>query len=114
MNVNDARTLFAARAHMLRTVQFNFKHKPEFMDNDHKCKCKEDDMQEHLATCGAYAHLREGLEIEKSDKDLVIYFQRVIRERETEARFHETFRVILIKKGRTNWNGGFHQQLKAW
>ena len=42
MNVVNARTLFASRAHMLRTVQFNFKNKPEYIANSHKCICKED------------------------------------------------------------------------
>ena len=85
MNVSQARTFFAIRAQTLRTVQMNFKHKPEYVLNQWKCSCGEDDIQSHLPHCLSYEHLREGLNLEESDHDLVLYFQRVIREREREA-----------------------------
>ena len=44
MNLNDARTYFA----MLRTVQMNYKNKPEYIANLHKCICLEDDNRVHL------------------------------------------------------------------
>ena len=83
MNLRDARTCFAARAQMLSTVQMNYKHNPEYIMNDHKCVCGEDDHQSHLTSCPSYSHLRDGLNLAESDSDLVLYYQRVIRERET-------------------------------
>ena len=47
--------------------------------------CGEDDHQSHLPYCRSYVHLREGLNLEDSDHDLVLYFQRVVRERERET-----------------------------
>ena len=84
MNIFQARTCFAARAQTLRTVQMNFMHKPEYIHNNWKCKCGEDDHQSHLPFCQSYAHLRDGLDLQRSDLDLVVYYQRVIREREQE------------------------------
>ena len=82
MNINDARTYFAMRGRMLRTVQMNYKNKPEYAANQYKCICGEDDHQVHLTSCPSYAHLREGLDVETSDTDLVRYYQLIIRERE--------------------------------
>ena len=84
MNVKNARTFFAYRAQTLSTAQMNFKHKPEYVLNKWKCSCGEDDYQSHLPHCLSYEHLREGLNLEDSDHDLVLFFQRVIRERERE------------------------------
>ena len=69
---------------MLKSVQMNFKRKKEYADNMYKCTCGEDDHQSHLVTCSSYTHLRDGLDLEGSDHDLVKYFQKVIREREAE------------------------------
>ena len=55
-----------------------------YIDTDHKCICGEEDQQIHLTSCVSYKHLREGLDLEGSDLDLVRYYQRIIRERETE------------------------------
>ena len=85
MTVPQARTFFAVRAQTLITVQMNFKHKTEYILNEWKCSCGEDDHQSHLPFCRSYEHLREGLNLEESDYDLVLYFQRVVREREKEA-----------------------------
>ena len=82
IKLSQARTCFAARAQTLRTVQMNFKHKPEYVINEWKCICGEDDFQSHLTSCDMYANLREGLDLERSDIDLVTYYQRVIRQRE--------------------------------
>ena len=67
---------------MLRTVQMNFKRKASFAANLYKCTCMEDDHQEHLISCPSYAPLREGLDLERSDTDLVRYYQLVISDRE--------------------------------
>ena len=61
----------------------NNKHFPEYIANDHKCICGDDYYQFHLILCPSYAHLRVGLDLEDSDSDLVLYYQLVIRERET-------------------------------
>ena len=90
MNLSFARTFFASRSHMLRTVQMNFKRKTTFAANLYKCTCMEDDYQEHLISCPSYAHLREGLDLEGSDTDLVRYYQRVISDREQREERGET------------------------
>ena len=95
MNLSQARTCFAARAQTLRTVQMNFKNKAEYANNLWKCICGEDDHQSHLSYFESYAHLREGLDLERSDRDLVIYYQHVIREIEQEK-----------GQGRVSWEGG--------
>ena len=82
MKICDARTYFAMRCRMLRTVQINFKHKPEYIATQHKCICGEDDHQVHLTSCMSYAHLWEGLDLKESDNDFVRYYQLIIRERE--------------------------------
>ena len=82
MNLSESRTFFAARSHMLRSIQMNYKHNPEYVANNYKCFCGEDDHQSHLASCPSYSHLREGPDLAGSDRDLVLYYQRVIRERE--------------------------------
>ena len=61
----------------------NYKNKPEYVANNHKCVCMEDDDQSHLALCPSYTHLRDDLDLVGSDRDLVLYYQRVIRERES-------------------------------
>ena len=84
MNLSQARTCFAARTQCLRTVQMNFKNKPEYVINEWKCVCGKDDHRYHICTCSEYANLREGLDLESNDLDLVLYYQRVIRQREQE------------------------------
>ena len=69
---------------MLKTVKMNFKRKEEYAANMYKCTCGEDDFQSHLFTCSSYTHLRDGLDLEGSDHDLVRFFQLVIREHKAE------------------------------
>ena len=82
LSLSESRTFFAARSRMLKSVQINYKNNPEYIANNHKCFCLEDDHQSHLVSCRSYSHLRDGLDILGSDRDLAIYYQRVIRERE--------------------------------
>ena len=82
MNLHQARILFSARAETLKTVQMNFKHNPEYVLNQWKCHCGEEDHQAHLPYCLSYQHLRVDLNLDESDDDLVLSYQRVIRERE--------------------------------
>ena len=82
MNIRDARTFFAHRSEMIRTVQMNFKKL--YTDSDHKCICGNEDHQKHLTSCPSYTHLREGLDVEGSDLDLVRFYQLVINERVQE------------------------------
>ena len=85
MNLRDARTLFSARSEVLPTVQMNFKNKFEYVQNLWKCKCGDLDTQVHLTYCHSYEHLREDLDLEGDESDLVTYYQRVIKERENES-----------------------------
>ena len=82
MNISYARTFFSSRAHMLKSVQMNFKRKEEYAANQYKCSCGEEDHQSHLISCPSYQHLRQGLDLERSDSDLVRYYQLIIKERE--------------------------------
>ena len=81
MNIPDARMFFKLCSHMVHTVQMNYKRKAEFIANEYKCICGEDDHQSHLTSCPSYQHLRQGLDLEGSDADLVRFYQLVIRER---------------------------------
>ena len=83
MTVTQARVYFSVRTQMLPTVQCNFRNKPEYIANQHKCLCGEEDVQSHLHYCVLYSHCREGLNMAKP-ADLVTFFQRVIGERERE------------------------------
>ena len=58
----------------------NYKHKPEYMANQWKCECGEEDVQAHLETCRSYLHLQEGLDLQR-DEDTVRFYPRVIKER---------------------------------
>ena len=84
MSIADARTFFSSRSMMLSTVQYNFKNHPEYKANAYKCKCGDLDTQSNLLTCKLYSHLREGLDLSNSDKDLVRYYQLVIQDRQQE------------------------------
>ena len=81
MRLAEARVFFAARTHMLPTVQYNYKNVPEYRDNNHLCECQEPDTQAHLVNCMAYKHLQQGLKVKESDTDLVRFYQLVIKER---------------------------------
>ena len=60
----------------------NYKHNPVYVLNGWKCLCGEEDSQSHLLHCLHYEHLRNDLNLETNDHDLVLFFQRVVRERE--------------------------------
>ena len=71
---------------MLSTVQANFKSDPVFAANNYRCECGDEDNQDNLLTCPLYEHLRKGLDIVKSDIDLVTYFQLVLKQRLEEKK----------------------------
>ena len=80
MTVPMARTYFALRTSMLKTVQMNYKHVPEYQANQWKCVCGQPDYQAHLETCSSYLHLQNGLNMQ-CDADIVKFYQLVIKER---------------------------------
>ena len=80
MTVSMACTCFAVRTCMLKTVQMNYKHKPEYAANQWKCVCGEPDLQAHLQSCRSSLHLQEGLNMQR-DTDIVKFYQLVIKER---------------------------------
>ena len=53
---------------------------PQYIANEHKCVCGDDDHQGHLVTCPAYAHLQEGVQLDESDDDVILYYQLIIEE----------------------------------
>ena len=82
MKVKDARTLFASRSRMLKTVKMNYKNM--YREEDLLCDCGELDTQCHLLACPQYRHLQEGLNMQ-TDLGIVNFFQLVIKQRETEV-----------------------------
>ena len=85
MNILDTRMFFfKLRSHMVHTVQMNFKRKEEYVPKEQKCISGEDDHQSHLTSSPSYQHLRQDLDLEGSDSDLVRFYQLVIREREEQ------------------------------
>ena len=83
MNLTNARTNFRRRSNMLN-CQMNQRNNPVYAKNLWKCDaCQNLDTQSHLMWCPAYATLsREGLDID-CDKDVVQYFQKVFKIRES-------------------------------
>ena len=89
MTLPEAR-IFVARTHMLPIVQHNYKNMPEYKANGHLCECMQPDLQSHLVHCSALRHLQQGLDVLNSDKDLVKFYQQVIKERkETHNPFED-------------------------
>ena len=84
MTVTRARMFFAIRTQMVRTVQYNYRNKPEYRENNYLCRCGEEDRQSHLlGHCDVYSFCTEGLDL-SVPADLVTLFQRIINEREKE------------------------------
>ena len=82
LNLPEARLKFALKTKMTRTVQMNFKGDKKFALNKWQCNnCLLPDTQEHIVRCPTFEHLRLGKDL-KCDKDLVLYFQKVIQIRE--------------------------------
>ena len=78
LNMHSARTKFALRTHMTKSVKLNFKNDPGNKKTLWKCNdCSSMDSQEHILWCPAYGHLREDKNLD-SDKDLTRYFQQVL------------------------------------
>ena len=92
LNINDARTKFKIKTKMTPTIRMNFASDDEFASKLWSCPgCSEDksvyskvegfrDTQSHVMVCAGYSDLREGKDL-NTDKDLVKYFQMVIKKR---------------------------------
>ena len=81
MSLIESREMFRIRSKTTKT-KMNMKSDEKFCGELWKCHdCHNIDTQLHLLWCPAYAHLREGKDINK-DKDLVIYFREVFKARE--------------------------------
>ena len=81
MKLRDARTYFRIRSNMLN-VKMNRKNDIKYAHDLWKCDdCHSMDSQAHIVWCPAYAALREGKDLE-SDKDLVEYYQKIMKIRE--------------------------------
>ena len=82
MSLQDARTKFAIRSKMVKTVKFNYSSDPKHSSQLWHCShCEKMDSQSHILVCDSYQYLREGKDL-KCDKDLVKYFRDVISLRE--------------------------------
>ena len=82
MSLRNARTKFRIRSHMIDT-KFNRKSDKKYATDLWRCdQCRSIDSQSHIIWCPAFATLREGKDL-KNDKDLVCYFQEVLRIRST-------------------------------
>ena len=78
MNIEDARTKFKLRTHML-DVKFNYKHMPKNEKSLWQCdSCMTNiDTQSHVLWCPAYSKLREGLSMD-NDQDILKYYHEVM------------------------------------
>ena len=82
LNMQAARTKFALRTKMTKTIKLNFKNDPINKKTLWKCNdCDSIDSQEHILWCPAYGHLRTDKNLE-DDKDLTRYFQQVLQLRD--------------------------------
>ena len=78
LSLKDARTKFRIRSHMINT-KYNRKSDKAYAADLWRCdQCRSVDTQSHILWCPAFAPLREGKSLE-DDKDLVCYFQEVMR-----------------------------------
>ena len=78
LKMQAARTKFALRTKMTKTVKLNFKNDPVNKKTLWKCNdCSSIDSHEHILWCPAYGHLRIDKNLEE-DKDLTRYFQQVL------------------------------------
>ena len=92
MNISEARMKFRLKTKMTPTIRMNFASDPEYTSKLWSCQgCTEDkaaydkvegqrDTQAHVMVCPGYADLREDKDLH-NDKDLVKYFQLVIKQR---------------------------------
>ena len=78
LNVEEARTKFKLRTHMIKT-KFNYKNDRKNSYDNWACDSCESaiDSQSHVLWCPAYEKLRAGKNLQ-SDKDLVQYYAKVL------------------------------------
>lgn len=78
LSIQNARTKFAIRTKMVRTVKLNYKNDPSNKRTMWECNdCNSIDSQEHILWCPAYQEFRVNKDLD-SDKDLTRYFQQVL------------------------------------
>ena len=83
LNMHSARTKFALRTKMTKTVKLNYKNDPVNKIKLWQCDdCSSIDSQEHILWCPSYSHLRVGKNLDE-DKHLTRYFQQVLVSRES-------------------------------
>ena len=77
LKLHEASTKF-----LMMPAKMNMKNNPKFAKEQWNCDaCKRIDSQSHVLWCPFFAPLREGKDV-KNDKDLVDYFQKVLKIRE--------------------------------
>ena len=82
LNLQAARTKFAIRTKMVKTVKLNYKNDPANKRSKWKCDdCTSIDSQDHILWCPAYSDFRKDMDLE-NDKDLTKYFQQVLKFRD--------------------------------
>ena len=89
LNIPQARIMFKLKSLMTPTVRMNFSSDPKHAANMWTCiRCSSDgdlygfrDTQKHIICCPGYAVLRQDKDL-NNDKDLVTYFQQVIKHRQ--------------------------------
>ena len=82
LTLAEARMKFRLRTKLARTVKMNFSSDRKFTEQLWSCwHCPRVDTQTHVTVCPAYEHLRENLDFD-NDKDLVKYFDQVIKLRD--------------------------------
>ena len=81
--MHSARTKFALRTKMTKTVKLNFKNDPANKIKLCHCNdCSRIDSQEHILWCPTYSHLKVGKNLDEN-QHLTRYFQQVLVSRES-------------------------------
>ena len=86
MNLHECRTMFGLRSMMTQTIKSHQMNNKSYANKLWQCECGAIDSISHVKRCKVFGNLRESLDIENNDKDLVKYFQEVIKIRnETQS-----------------------------
>ena len=94
LTYQDAVSKFRLRVNCVETVKTHWKKVPGYEDDLWSCwECPGTalDSTSHISRCRKYADLRTDLDI-KSDKDCVLFFQRVIERRLAQPEDEESFK----------------------
>ena len=79
MTLQESRMMFSLRSQTTKTVKTHQMSNKSFASKLWKCSCGFTDSISHIKRCINFQGLRESLDIENNENDLVKYFQEVIK-----------------------------------